>query len=45
MIRNLIDTYIPAFNEKLGVNKRTSHIQGRTVGDLVDIIRRANKSI
>ena len=42
MIRNLIDTYLPAFNAKPGVKKRQAQSQGETVGGLVEMIDRAN---
>ena len=45
MVRNLIDTYLPAFNEKPGVKKKQAQSQGKTVGALVDMIDRANLSI
>ena len=45
MVRNLIDAYLPAFNEKPGVKKRQAQSQGNTVGAPVDIIDRANRSM
>ena len=45
MVRNLIDTYLPAFNAKPGVKKRQAKKQGKIAGDLVDMIDRANRSI
>ena len=41
LIRELIDTHLPLYNELPNTRKRTTQNQGTTVGALVDMIQRA----